>query len=64
MAKSDVRSKYPAAYAYQWSSDSWCVYASRSGPLAGINLGHGRTAAEAWADATRKFTPPTTGDTP
>jgi len=53
-AKEKVRRKYPEAWAYQWHRE-WTVYASKNGPLAGINLGSGRTARAAWLDAAQRF---------
>ena len=56
-AKEAVRSRFPDALAYHWPG-TWTVYAAKHGNLTGINLGSGKTAAQAWADARTKWIKP------
>ena len=56
--KQRVLKKYPRAYSYEWR-DSWCIYRPYSG--GNLDLGDGKTAALAWADAAKKLRQSSTG---
>lgn len=46
--KQRVLKKHPDAFAYAWST-SWCIYRPWAG--GNLDLGMGKTAAQAWANA-------------
>ena len=50
--KQRVLKKYQKAYSYEWR-DSWCIYRPRFD--GNFDLGYGKTAALAWADAAKKL---------
>lgn len=49
--KQRVLKRFPAAFAYEWAGPSWCVY--RPHFSGNLDLGIGKTATQAWADAAK-----------